>query len=173
VIAPVDEVVDHVRGPADGTLILEYGDYQCPYSRRAFSEIQRVEARLGHVRVAFRHFPLTDIHPHALAAAGAAEAGALQERFWDMHELLFHRQNALEDDYLRRYASKLGLDPARFDSERSGSAVLERIRRDVRSGIASRAVHGTPTIFIDGVVHRGEYDARTLLQAVTSRRSLA
>jgi protein-disulfide isomerase len=170
VIAPLDEAVDHVRGPDGGTLILEYGDYQCPYSRRAFHEIERVEARLGQVRVAFRHFPLTDIHAHALAAAGAAEAGALQGRFWEMHELLFHRQNALEDTYLRRYANKLGLDLARFDSERDGAAVLERIRRDVQSGVASDAVHGTPTIFIDGVVHRGGYDERTLLEAIGAGR---
>jgi len=165
VIAPLDQVVDHVRGPAAGTVILEYGDYQCPYSRRAFRDIERVAARFGQVRFAFRHFPLIDIHPHALAAAAAAEAGALQGRFWEMHELLFHRQNALEDNYLRRYAGKLGLDLARFDSERSGAAVNERIRRDVQT--ASGVVHGTPTIFIDGVVHRGSYDARSLQQAIT------
>jgi Thioredoxin len=74
-----------------GPLILEYGDYQCPYSRQAFHAIEHVERQLGgNVRFAFRHFPLTDIHPHALAAA--AEAAARQGRFWDMHELLFHRQ---------------------------------------------------------------------------------
>jgi protein-disulfide isomerase len=171
VIEPLDEVVDHVRGPADGTLILEYGDYECPYSRRAFRDIQRAAARLGQIRFAFRHFPLTEIHPHALAAAAAAEAGGLQGRFWEMHELLFHRQNALEDEYLRRYASKLGLDPARFESERGGAAVLERIRRDVQSAIASGAVHGTPTIFIDGVLHRGSYDVPSLQQAVTTIRA--
>ena len=94
---PLDDVVDHIRGSPAGRLIAEYGDYECPYSRRAFREIERVERRLGAgVRFAFRHFPLTGIHPHAFAAAAAAEAAALQDRFWDMHELLFHRQNALE-----------------------------------------------------------------------------
>ena len=76
----------------------------------------------GGIRFAFRHFPLDEIHPHALAAAAAAEAAALQDRFWDMHELLFHRQKALEDDDLRRYAAELGLDVARFDQDRSGAA---------------------------------------------------
>ena len=76
------------------------------------------------VRFAFRHFPLTDIHPHALAASAAAEAAALQDRFWEMHELLFHRQTALEDDDLRRYAAQLELDVALFDSDRTGAAVL-------------------------------------------------
>src|SRR6266852_7715349 len=97
-MTPVDEAVDHIRGPAADRLILEYGDYECPYSRQAFRAIELVEAELGGgVRFAFRHFPLTGIHPHALAAAAAAEAAALQGRFWDMHGLLFRRQKALED----------------------------------------------------------------------------
>ena len=163
----VDEAVDHVRGGPAGRLILEYGDYECPYSRQAFRAIERVEQELGgSVRFAFRYFPLTGIHPHALAAAAAAEAAARQGRFWDMHALLFHRQKALEDDDLRRYAAQLGLDVARFDRDRAGPAVLDRIRRDVDSGIATGQVLGTPTLFIDGVVHRGGYDAATLLEAL-------
>jgi protein-disulfide isomerase len=166
VLEPLNEAVDHIRGPANGTLILEYGDYECPYSRGAFREIERVEAEVDGIRFAFRHFPLTDIHPHALAAAAAAEAAARQGRFWDMHDQLFHRQKALAEDDLRRHASELGLDVARFEGERSGDAVLERIRRDVRSGIASGEVLGTPTLFIDGAVHRGSFDAATLLEAL-------
>ena len=86
------------------------------------------------MRFAFRHFPLTGIHPQALAAAAAAEAAARQGRFWDMHELLFHRQKALEDGDLRGYAAQLGLDVAAFDRDRASVAVLERIQRDVDSG---------------------------------------
>ena len=164
---PLDEAVDHVRGPATATLILEYGDYECPYSRQAYRAIERVEAQLGEgVRFAFRHFPLTEIHPHALAASRAAEAAALQGRFWEMHKMLFHRQTALKGDDLRGYATELGLDLLRFDNDRSDGAVLERVRRDVRSGIASGEVRGTPTLFIDGVAHRGAYDDATLLGAV-------
>ena len=97
-LAPLDENVDHVRGSRAGRLIVEYGDYECPYSCQAFRAIEHVEQQLGgNLRFAFRHFPLTSIHPHALAAAAAAEAAARQGRFWDMHELLFHRQKALED----------------------------------------------------------------------------
>jgi DSBA-like thioredoxin domain-containing protein len=88
--------------------------------------------------------PPTSIHPHALAAASAAEAAARQGRFWDMHELLFHRQKALEDGDLRRYAAQLGLDVAAFDQDRTSSDVLERIQRDVDSGLASGQVLGTP-----------------------------
>ena len=164
---PLDDAVDHVRGGSAGRLVVEYGDYECPYSRRAFREIEHVERELGEgVRFAFRHFPLTEIHPHALAAAAAAEAAALQDRFWTMHELLFHRQTALEDDDLLRYAAELELDVARFDGDRTGAAVLARVRRDVQSGMATGEVRGTPTLFIDGVVHRGGYDAATLLEAL-------
>jgi protein-disulfide isomerase len=165
-VEPLDETVDHVRGPAGGALIVEYGDYECPYSRQAFREIQRVEANRGGIRFAFRHFPLTEIHPHALAAAAGAEAAGLQGRFWEMHELLFHRQKALADDDLRAYARQLGLDADRFDRDRSGQAVLDRIGRDVQSAIESGEVRGTPTLFIDGVVHRGGYDAGALLEAL-------
>ena len=166
-IAPLDESVDHVRGGRTGRLIVEYGDYECPYSRQAFREIERVERRLGEgVRFAFRHFPLTGIHAHALAAAAAAEAAALQDRFWDMHERLFHRQRALEDDDLRRYAAELELDVALFEGDRAGAAALGRVRRDLESGLASGEVRGTPTLFIDGAVHRGDYRAATLLEAL-------
>jgi protein-disulfide isomerase len=152
-----------------GRLILEYGDYECPYSRQAFHAIEQVERQLGGtVRFAFRHFPLTSIHPHALAAAAAAEAAALQGRFWDMHELLFHRQKALEDGDLRGYVGQLGLDVAAFERDHISQAVLDRIRRDVDSGLATGQVLGTPTLFIDGAVHRGGYDPPTLLAALAT-----
>jgi protein-disulfide isomerase len=87
-----------------------------------------------------------------------------------MHVLLFHRQRALEDDDLRRYAIELGLDVARFDSDRRGERVLQRIGRDVRSGGASGEVRGTPTLFIDGVVNRAGYDVTTLLAVLAGER---
>jgi protein-disulfide isomerase len=158
--------LDHVRGPRDAPLILEYGDYECPYSRQAFRQIQQVEQRVP-VRFAFRHFPLTQIHPHALLAAASAEAAALQDRFWDMHELLFQRQKALEDDDLRSYARELGLDVEAFDAARRSAAVLDRVRSDIESGLATGEVRGTPALFIDGVFHRGSYDAATLLSAIS------
>jgi Na+:H+ antiporter, NhaA family len=80
--------------------------------------------------------------------------------------LLFHRQHALEDDDLRGYAAELGLDLAAFDRARAGAAVRDRVRRDVESGIASGEVLGTPTLFVDGTVHRGPYDAASLLEVL-------
>jgi protein-disulfide isomerase len=153
VVEPLDEDVDHVRGERGAPVILEYGDYECPYSRQAFRSIERVEQKLtGRVRFAFRHFPLTEIHPHALAASTTAEAAARQDRFWEMHELLFHRQKALSDDDLRLYAGEIGLDLGRFEQERGGDA----------TGV----IRGTPTLFIDGVLHTGGYDMATLLEAL-------
>ena len=164
---PLDEAIDHVRGPSDSRLIVEYGDYECPYSRKAFRHIQGIEHRLdGGLRFCFRHFPLTEIHPHALAASAAAEAAALQGRFWEMHELLFRRQQVLEDDDLRRYAEELELDLGLFDSDRAGADVLARVRRDVDSGLATGEVQGTPTLFIDGIVHRGAYDTASLMETL-------
>jgi protein-disulfide isomerase len=171
-VEALDPSIDHVRGPSDAHLIIEYGDYECPYSRQAFHEIERIEQTFsGGIRFAFRHFPLADIHPHAIAAACAAEAAALQGRFWDMHELLYHRQKALGDDALRRYASELGLDDARFERDRAGSDVLRRIERDVESGTATGEVLGTPTLFIDGVVHLGGYDLDSLLEELAASGS--
>ena len=165
-IEPLDDVLDHVRGPAAGRVILEYGDYECPFSRLAFRAIERVEQETtGGIRFAFRHFPLVEIHPHAFGAAAAAEAAALQGRFWEMHELLFHRQKALSDADLQAYATQLELDVARFDHDRFSPQILRRIRRDVESGIASGEVRGTPTLFIDGVVH-DDYEVATLMKAL-------
>src|SRR5260221_12096352 len=138
ILEPLDEQVDHVRGPSAGRLIVEYGDYECPSPRQGFRAIKRVEQSLnGGLRFAFRHFPLTQIHPHAFAAAAAAEAAALQDRFWDLHELLFDRQKALTDDDLRRYAAELGLDGARFDRGPKGAGGLKRIHRGVDRARAS------------------------------------
>jgi protein-disulfide isomerase len=167
VVEPLDDAIDHVRGEPGAPVILEYGDYECPYSRQAFRSIERVERELsGRVRYAFRHFPLTQIHPHALAASATAEAAARQGRFWEMHELLFHRQKALEDDDLRTYAREVGLDLARFEQDRNGNDVAARIARDVASGEATGVVRGTPTLFVNGVLHDGGYDPTALLEAI-------
>jgi protein-disulfide isomerase len=160
--------MSHLRGDPSGHVIVEYGDYECPYSRRAYRSIQRVEASLeGQVAFEFRHFPLTEIHPHALAAACAAEAAALQDRFWEMHDLLFHRQKALEDADLRAYAAELALDAGRFDVDRAGEAVRARIAKDVDDGIATGKVLGTPTIFLNGTVHLGSYESDALIEALS------
>ena len=165
---PLDVAVDHARGDPAGRLIVEYGDYECPYSRQAFREISGSRSSSAGGSTSPSPASCTDIHPHTFAASAAVEAAALQGRFWELHELLFHRQKALEDDDLRGYAAQLDLDVARFDRDRASADVEARIRRDVASGEASGEVQGTPTLFIDGVVYRGGYDVETLLQALAA-----
>ena len=164
---PLNEAVDHQLRANGDHVILEYGDYECPYSRAAYREIQRV-AREVEFRFVFRHFPLTEIHPRALAAAAAAEAAALQGQFWEMHDWLFRHQRTLTDGDLQAAAAELALDPARFDRDHASRPVLDRIGRDVESGVASGEIRGTPTLFVEGVIHRGGYDAATL-RAVLAR----
>ena len=161
----LETAVDHVRGPAGRPVILEYGDYECPYSRVVYRHIQTVAGLAPDgVRFAFRHFPNTRIHPHAMAAAAAAEAAALQGRFWEMSDLLIRAHDSLSDGALRGYAAGLGLDLERFDADRAGDAVRARVERDVASGRAAQ-VRLTPTVFVDGVLHRRAHDVGALLEA--------
>jgi protein-disulfide isomerase len=163
----VDLDRDHWRGGARAAVTLvEFGDYECPYSRLAFRSIQRLEAELGdRLRFVFRHLPLSGIHPHALAAAHLAEAAALQGRFWPLHEQLFGHQQALEDADLWRYADQLGLDRHRLAADLDGRTVWQRVQADADSALASGA-RGTPTLFINGRRHRAGYDEATLRAAL-------
>src|SRR5437868_4662937 len=90
---------DHAQGPRDAPVTLvEYGDFQCPYCGQAHPEIQAVQQAMGDALCfVFRHFPLSQAHPHAERAAEFAEAAATIDRFWEMHDLLFENQDALDD----------------------------------------------------------------------------
>jgi len=165
-VLPVDGR-DHVRGPADApAALVEYGDFECPQCGLAHPITKEVQRRLGRkLRFAFRHFPLAEIHPHAQSAAEAAEAAGAQGRFWEMHDLLFRNQQALEDADLLRYADALGLDLPRFVSELADGTWESRVREDFMSGVRS-GVNGTPTFFVNGVRHDGPWDADTLVEAL-------
>jgi protein-disulfide isomerase len=158
---------DHVQGVASAeTTLVEYGDFECPYTRRARPVVRRLRQEFGNrLLFVFRNFPLTRIHPHAQAAAEAAEAAAAQGHYWEMHDMLFDNQRALEDEDLRRYASELGLDMARFGRELAEHAHAHRLNEDVRSGLKS-GVQGTPTFFVDGLRHDGPNDLATLRAAL-------
>src|SRR3982751_1274208 len=90
---------DHAQGSHDARVTLvEYGDYECPHCGRAYPIIKEVQRRLGSkLRFAFRNFPLGESHPHAEHAAEAAEAAGAQGRFWEMHDMLYEHQQALDD----------------------------------------------------------------------------
>jgi protein-disulfide isomerase len=162
---------DHTLGPATATLtLLEYGDYECPFCGAAFVEVNQVLSVLGdRLQFAYRHFPLTQAHPHAQQAAESAEAAGAQGRFWEMHGLLFTHQRRLDMDDLVSYAAQLRLDLERFGRELETHAHLPWIREDFMSGVRS-GVNGTPTFFVNGVRHDGPADAGSLLAALESAR---
>jgi protein-disulfide isomerase len=142
--------LDHVLGPGDAPVTLvEYGDYECPHCARAHRVLAEVLRRVGdEVLFAFRHFPLSQIHPHATLAAQAAEAAGEQDRFWEMHHMLFENQDALELEDLITYAKAVGVDAARFAEELHDQVHLPKVRADFLSGVRS-GVNGTPTFFIN------------------------
>jgi protein-disulfide isomerase len=164
---PVDEGRDHIQGPAEAAVTLvEYGDYECPYCGAAYPIVKEVQARMGdRLRFVFRNFPITTSHPHAEQAAEAAEAAAAQERFWEMHDVLYENQRHLEDEDLRTYAEQLGLDVERFGKELAEHAHAARVREDFMSGVRS-GVNGTPTFYINGLRHDDSYELETLLDAL-------
>ncbi|MGC2442646.1 DsbA family protein [Candidatus Binatus sp.] len=166
-LKPLVGANDHVQGPAKAPVTLvEYGDYQCPYCGEAYPIVKALQKRLGEqVRFVFRNFPLAEAHPHAEHAAEAAEAAAAQGKFWEMHDLLYENQAALEDEDLVRYAKLLHLDVPRFVKEMEAHAYAERVRADFSSGVRS-GVNGTPTFFINGARHDGPFDLGSLLAAI-------
>ena len=142
---------DHVRG-AGPLLVIEYGDYECPYCARADLLLEALPA--GRLTRVFRHFPVVSKHPRARVLAHAAEAAALQGAFWEMHDSLFGDQGRLDDPHLWDRARRLGLDIDWFEADRRSDAVAERVERDFRAGVRA-GVMSTPTLFLDGEQHPG------------------
>jgi protein-disulfide isomerase len=141
----------------DGVEVIEYGDFECPFCAALSARLSRHD-ELRHV---FRHFPVRSSHPRAWAAACAAEAAALQGRFWEMHDSLFKDQGRLEDPHLWRRARDLGLDVERFDSDRRSDAVAARVREDFRGGVRAGVVT-TPTLFAHGRMYAGRIEEQVL-----------
>lgn len=170
---PVDADSDHVRGPMDAAVtIVEYGDFECPYCGQAESVVREVLSDFGDVRYVWRHLPLTDVHPHAQLAAEAAEAAALQGRFWAMRDLLFENQDALGIKDLLRHAEEIGLDMDKFREALRARKGAARVARDVESADSS-GVAGTPTFFVNGRRHQGAYDVDSLSRSVIAARDRA
>jgi len=166
-VTPVDETRDHIQGPADAVVTLvQYGDYECPYCGEAYPIVKQLQARMGErLRFVFRNFPISTSHPHAEHAAEAAEAADAQGWFWEMHDLLYERQNRLTDPDLHAYAEELGLDVERFDKEMAEHVHATRVHEDFMTGVRS-GVNGTPTFYINGVRHDDSYEADVLLDAL-------
>lgn len=174
-LKPEVSAKDYSQGDANAQwTLVQYGDFECPYSGAAFGAIQEVRAKLGDkLRYVFRPFPLPDVHPHALHAAAAAEAAASQDLFWPMHDILFQNQDALTDADLTSYARQIGLDEKKFAMEMKDQTNRDRLHQSVQEG-RKNGVHGTPTLFINGEFHdndEGLWDANALLQAIENAAS--
>jgi protein-disulfide isomerase len=148
---------DHSDGPSDAPLVLvEYGDYQCPYCGAAYPIVKRIQKDLGsNLRFVFRNFPITNSHPQAEWAAETAEAAAAQGKFWEMHDFLYENQRFMGDEgYFAKQETKLKLDAAKIAREVAKRLYSPRIEEDYMSGIRS-GVNGTPTFFVNGARYDG------------------
>jgi protein-disulfide isomerase len=166
-IPQVNSKRDHCLGPDNAPVtLLEYGDYQCPFCGRAYVTIKRLQEYFGdQLRFAYRNFPLTQVHPHAQQAAEAAEAAGAQGKFWEMHDMLYENQDALDLPSLREYALVLELDMDRFDMEMMTHAHAKRVREDFMSGVKS-GVNGTPTFYLNGIRYDGSWEGVRLMTTV-------
>jgi protein-disulfide isomerase len=158
---------DHSQGPAGARLTLvEYGDYQCPFCGAAYPVVKRLQGSFDwELRFIFRNFPLTEAHPFAMVAAEAAEAAALQGKFWEMHDLLFENQAQLEPAAILVWAREVGLDLEKFGTAIRQGEITRRIKEDRRSGIAS-GVNGTPCFFVNGARFDGPASYEALRAAL-------
>ena len=165
-VVPVDPSRDHIRGPEQAlATVVEYGDFECPYCGQAEPAVRELFRDFGDIQYVWRHLPLNDVHPHAQLAAEAAEAADRQGAFWEMRDLLFDHQGALNVRDLIGYAASLGLDTGKFGSDLRKHVGAAHVSEDIESADLS-GVSGTPTFFVNGMRHYGAYDIETLSKAV-------
>jgi len=164
---PVSDRRDHIRGNPEGSVTLvEYGDFECPYCGKAHPILMELMQRMGDdIRLVFRHFPLTQLHPDAQMAAESAEAAGAQGRFWEMHDALYENQQSLDPQSLSGYAADLDLNLPQFQMELAEHTHQPRVREDFAGGIRS-GVNGTPSFFINGRRHDGAWDLESLIAAI-------
>lgn len=157
---------DWVKGNSGAKVtIIEYSDFQCPACASAYPMMKKAVQEFGDkIRFAYRHFPLVQIHQNAKLAAEAAEAAGLQEKFWEMHDMLFEKQSnwGTSKDakkFFIQYAGDLGLDKAKFESDLASDAVEQKVESS-RSEAARLNLGGTPSIFINDKIidNPGSYD---------------
>jgi protein-disulfide isomerase len=168
-LAVAPQATDHALGAERAPVtVVEYGDFECPNCKQAAPALKLLLERFtGGVRIVFRHFPLEEVHPHALAAAEAAECAAGQGRFWEMHDLLFDNQEHLKLMQLHSYAQRLGLQMARYSAEMDDHVYLQRIREHLDSAHRS-GVRGTPALFVNGRIQDVSFGMRALFDTVES-----
>lgn len=158
---------DHNLGPSHAAVtVVEYGDFECPNCKQAAPALKLLLERFpGRVRLVWRHFPLEEVHPHALPAALASEVAAAQGKFWPMHDLLFDDQRHLDPSHLRRHAERIELDVRRYDADMGDTVYLQRVREDIE-GASTSGVRSTPTFFVNGEIHDVSFGLQGLFDSV-------
>jgi protein-disulfide isomerase len=163
----VDARTDYILGNIDAPVTLvEFGDLECPSCKQAQPVLLLLRERHAHqARFVFRHFPLAEVHPHAFAAAEAAEAAGAQGKFWEYVDLLFERQAHLNAADLEADAEQLGLDMGRFRNEIQAHTYGDRVRAQIALGNRLR-VRATPTFYLNGTLVDVSYGLQQLYRAV-------
>lgn len=156
---------DHIDGNINAAIeLVEYGDYECPYCGRAYPIVKNIQQVLGaDLKFVFRNFPLSKIHPHAFAAAVVTEAAALQNRFWQMHDIIFENQRNLNTESIFQFAEALELDMQQFKRDIQRKELLDKVQGDFESGMRS-GVNRTPSFFINGEKYEGSWDEKDFLE---------
>jgi len=168
-LKPAVGSTDHILGNANAPLeLVQYGDYQCPFCGAAYPIIKNIQYKLGDdLKFVFRNFPLAEIHPNAFNAAVAAEAAALQKKFWKMHDIIYENQEALAWDDLFAYAKAINIDVEQFKKDISKQEVIDKVENDFESGVRS-GVNGTPSFYINGKKYNGDYEERIFTRYLKS-----
>lgn len=160
---------DHFQGNEKAVIeLVEFGDYQCPHCGHAYPILKKIQKKLGEdLKFVFRNFPLSEIHPNAVNAAVATEAAALQQKFWEMHDIIFENQFALETEDLLDYAKKIGLNVDQFKNDLQDEKLLAKVEDDFESGVRS-GVNGTPSFFVNGKKYNGDWEEKPFLEYLKS-----
>ncbi|MFC3161248.1 Protein-disulfide isomerase [Chryseobacterium arachidis] len=150
-LKPSVSTTDHAQGNDNADLVIvEYGDYQCPYCGAAYPVLKELMKEFGsQVKFVFRNFPLSEMHQYARPAAIAAEAANLQGKFWEMHDAIYENQGSLNELFLFELAEKIGLNISQFKEDIQKTELEEKVDSDLESGIVS-GVNGTPSFFVNG-----------------------
>ncbi|UQB69279.1 DsbA family protein [Epilithonimonas zeae] len=164
-LKPSVSTTDHAQGNDNADLVIvEYGDYQCPYCGAAYPVLKELMKEFGsQVKFVFRNFPLSEMHQYARPAAIAAEAANLQGKFWEMHDAIYENQGSLNELFLFELAEKIGLNISQFKEDIQKTELEEKVDSDFESGIVS-GVNGTPSFFVNGNKFNGS--AMDLLQLI-------
>jgi protein-disulfide isomerase len=169
---------NHVEGSASsGVKLVEYGDYQCPYCGAYYPYVkQAVDQYKDKIQFQFRNLPLTSLHKNAFAGARAAEAAALQGKFWEMHDKLYENADTSQASgwvassdplgkYFENYARQLGLDVTKFKTDYASSAVNDAINADLAAFKKTGYEQSTPTFILDGKQVKPGYSVEEFTKA--------